>query len=151
MRAPLAPVEADASEAPPFPFELCHVDVEPGKPGRACRHHRVGLASTGEQVPLHERFGEGDAELAGKVVVAGARSLERACGLGSSEIAGNARRCDTSKRLERFRQLRTREPEEAVAAADLVARTTRPRASGVSPSGLSSRRPTRRRRTRRAA
>jgi hypothetical protein len=74
--ATLGPVEAGAGNAPSALSQVVGVDPERTEPGLAVPCEVEVVAVEGEDLALEERVGDGDAESAGEVVVAGASACE---------------------------------------------------------------------------
>jgi hypothetical protein len=128
MRAPLAPVDAGASERA-SPGRL-HVHAELGKarptglgegeaPGPSRSEHRIGPASgillDPEHVAGDERVQQGDAESAGQMVVAGPCPTDRRRVGSLAERADLPARGEAGEGLERLRHLGRGDPEVPVA------------------------------------
>jgi len=120
MRPALAPVDAGTREAAARAVEGVEIDSESREPTRAVAGECEGGIGAREHAALDERIGDADTELARKVVVAGARVLERACCLRLAEARHRADGSDAGERLERLRELVARETEVAVTAGALL-------------------------------
>ena len=117
--ADAAPVEAAECEGPPRLLDRLQVDPErredAARPGAALE----ATVRVAQRAPPDERAGDGDAEPAGEVVVAGARLRQRGRGVRRAQRPDGAARCDRGERLDGVGDLVAREAEVAMPAAAL--------------------------------
>ena len=119
VRAPFGPVDAGAGEAASLPLDRGELDPELTEPSPTGGRDTERVVVAPEEATLEKSLAHGNSELAGEVVVTGARALDRARCLGLTERPRRAARRNARKHLECIRNLRARKPEEAVAACVL--------------------------------
>ena len=115
MRPPLAPVEARPAEAAALAGGIGEVETEfVEKPGPGCGD-RAAIGIEQDMTARGEMVGQGDAEPAGEMVVAGPRRTQRLVAHPCRPIMRCPRHRDRHDRLDQARDLGRGEPEIAVA------------------------------------